>query len=61
MNREQRQEERPAEQTSVNVLFPALTRASISSTFVAWILKFQDHAKGKSELPGGVRPLPALQ
>ena len=30
----------------VNVLFPALTRASISSTFVAWILKFQDHAKG---------------
>lgn len=46
---------------SVNVLFSALTRTSISSTFVASNLKFQDHAKERSELSGGVRPLPTLQ
>lgn len=45
----------------VNVLFSALTRTSISSTFVASNLKFQDHAKERSELSGGVRPLPTLQ
>lgn len=47
--------------SSVNVLFSALTRTSISSTFVASNLKFQDHAKERSELSGGVRPLPTLQ